>query len=145
EATVAPSYRDFLTTLPKETRIVFVIARGRRAALAAFLARIDPAGAIASRTRVVEIDVPLGIWSKDRALVLAPDDPAARPALLIPPRTRVGEGSRPADWDIVPAIAKAIPDRVEVRALPIAFDGGDFAIAGKRVLFDVNLFTRNRG
>jgi hypothetical protein len=93
---------------------------------------------------VVEVATPLGIWSKDRALVLAPST-GTRAELVIPPRTRAGEGSRPGDWDIVPAIAAAAPDAFEVRQLPIAFDGGDFAVTRSRMLFDVNLFTRNRG
>jgi hypothetical protein len=63
---------------------------------------------------------------------------------VIPPRPRAGEGSRPSDWDIVPAVAAALPAAFAVRQLPIAFDAGDFAITKSRVLFDVNLFTRNR-
>lgn len=153
ESATAASYRDFLGTLPRETRIVMVIRRGHRARLDAFLGRIEGGAALVSRMRVVEIDVPLGIWSKDRALVLSPlpDDPAAGPVqrdpkieLVVPPRTKLGEGSRPMDWDIVPAVAAALPASFDVRQLPIAFDAGDFAIAGKRVIFDVNLFARNR-
>jgi hypothetical protein len=144
EPMFAATYRDFLLTLPPQTRIVFAVRRGDRPRLDAFLARLDARGAIAERTRVVELSTPLGIWSKDRALVLAPRDDGTKIELLVPPRPRSGEGSRPTDWDIVPALAKAMPDTLSVRQLPIAFDAGDFAIAGERIFFDVNLFARNR-
>jgi hypothetical protein len=136
------TYRDFLLTLAPETRVLFVVRRQDRARLDAFLAALDGTGGLARRVRVVEIGRPLGIWSKDRALVLG--DAGAKIELVIPPRTRPGEGSRPADWDIVPAVAAALPEELVVRQLPIAFDAGDFAITRSRVLFDVNLFARNR-
>jgi hypothetical protein len=147
EPTFAATYHDFLGTLPPATRVVFVVRRGARPRLDAFLASVDPGHALAERTRVLEIDTPLGIWSKDRALVLAPRDASggARTELVIPPRPRPGEGSRPADWDIIPAVAAAMPEAFEMRQLPLAFDAGDFAIAGARIVFDVNLFARNRG
>lgn len=141
------TYRDFLLSLAPETRVLFVVRRQDRARLDAFLAALDGAGALGRRVRVVEIGRPLGIWSKDRALVLgsaAPGEGRAKIELVVPPRTRAGEGSRPADWDIVPAVAAALPDELVVRQLPIAFDAGDFAITRSRVVFDVNLFARNR-
>jgi hypothetical protein len=155
ESTFEPSYRDFLTTLSKETRIVFVLPKGRRGSLDAFLARIDPRHTIdfAARIQTIEITTSLGIWSKDRALVLNADGAGATTAvaaaepripLLIPPRPRLGESSRPHDWDIIPSVAAAMPDRFEARELPVSFDAGDFAIAGKQIIFDVNLYTRNR-
>ena len=93
--------------------------------------------------RVVEIQAKIGIWSKDRALVLSSrdDEPTT---LLIPPRPRLGETSRPQDWDIVPSLAAAASDDFVTREIPIAFEAGDFAVAGSRVVFDVNLFARNR-
>jgi hypothetical protein len=136
------TYRDFLLSLAPETRVLFVVRRQDRARLDAFLAGLDGTGGLARRVRVVEIGRPLGIWSKDRALVLG--EAGAKIELVIPPRTRPGEGSRPADWDIVPAVAAALPDELVVRQLPIAFDAGDFAITRSRILFDVNLFARNR-
>ncbi len=138
------TYRDFLLSLAPETRVLFVVRRQDRARLDAFLAALDGTGGLARRVRVVEIGRPLGIWSKDRALVLGDAGANAKIELVIPPRTRPGEGSRPADWDIVPAVAAALPDEIVVRQLPIAFDAGDFAITRSRVLFDVNLFARNR-
>jgi hypothetical protein len=138
EPTFAETYRDFLVSLAPDTRVDFVVQHGKRASLDAFLARVAPS----IHPRVVEVDVPIGIWSKDRALVLAsPSD--ARIPLLVPPRPRPGEGSRPGDWEIVPALAREMPDRFEVRRIPLAFDAGDFTIAGDRVLVDPNLFARN--
>ncbi len=139
ESAFADAERDFLGTLSPEARVVVVIRRGTRPALDAFLARIGLTRAL----RVVEIDGPLGIWAKDRALVLDPraDD---RTVLLTPPRPRPGESSRPEDWGIVPSVVAQLPNDYEVRVLPVAFDAGDFAISGRRVLFDVNLFARNR-
>lgn len=151
EASFRPAYHDFLLSLAHETRVLMVVKRQDRARLDAFLAALAPGGALAGRVRVVEIGRPLGIWSKDRALVLGNgggDDGggggAEKIELVVPPRPRPGEGSRPSDWDIVPAVAAALPDELEVRQLPIAFDAGDFAITRTRVLFDVNLFARNR-
>jgi hypothetical protein len=144
EPVFSATYTDFLTSLSSETRVLFVTRRGTRPKLDAFLAKVDPKGALAARTRVVEIDAELGIWSKDRALVLEPTKPG-KTDLLVPPRPRPGEVSRFFDWDIVPAVAAAMPESFEVRQIPIAFDAGDFAVSGKRVLFDVNLFARNRG
>lgn len=149
------AYRDFLLSLAPETRVLFVVRRQDRARLDAFLAALDVAGGaggLARRVRVVEIGRPLGIWSKDRALVLGGNadgdggsgNTGAKIELVVPPRTRAGEGSRPADWDIVPAVAAALPDELVVRQLPIAFDAGDFAITRSRIVFDVNLFARNR-
>ena len=143
EPAFGAAYRAFLGTLPEKTRVVFVVRRGGGAALEAFLARID-ASAVLSRARVVEIDVALGIWSKDRALVLDPAQAETRQVLLIPPRPRRGEVSRPGDWPIAAAVAEALPESFELRSLPVAFDAGDFAISGGRVVVDVNLFARNR-
>ncbi len=152
EASFRATYRDFLRSLSPDTRVLFVVRRQDRARLDAFLSSLDGGGALGRHVRVVEIGRPLGIWSKDRALVLGGTTRGAdggvggagKIELVVPPRTRAGEGSRPADWDIVPAIAAALPDELEVRQLPVAFDAGDFAITRSRVLFDVNLFTRNR-
>lgn len=128
------TYRDFIASLSPDTRVDFVVRRGTRERLGTFLGH--PA------RDVVEVDVPIGIWSKDRALVLSrPED--ARISLLVPPRPRPGEGSRPGDWEIVPTIAREMPDRFEVKKIPIAFDAGDFTVAGDRVLVDPNLFARN--
>ncbi len=143
ESSFAPAYRDFLRTLPEKTRVVFVVRRGDRAKLESFLARVD-ASPVLARSRVVELDVPMGIWSKDRALVLAPTREDAQQILLVPPKPAHGESSRPDDWNIIPALAASLPSSFTARTLPIAFDAGDFAISGGRVLFDVNLFARNR-
>ena len=147
EASFRPAYRDFLLSLAHETRVMFVVRRQDRARLDAFLGSLDGSGDLARRVRIVEIGRPLGIWSKDRALVLGTGTgtgSGGKIELVIPPRTRPGEGSRPSDWDIVPALAAALPEELEVRQLPIAFDAGDFAITKSRVVFDVNLFARNR-
>jgi len=140
EPVFAATYTDFLRTLPPATRVDLVVQKGRRAALEAFLGGVPFSGA-----HIVEIDVALGIWSKDRALVLGE---GAERLLLVPPRPRAGEAttsSRPLDWPIVPAFARAMPDRgFQVKELPLAFDAGDLAIAGKTVVFDANLLARNR-
>lgn len=144
EATFAETYRDFLGTLPKETRVVAVHPKGARPRLDAFLGSVSPD--LAGRTRAVEITTPMGIWSKDRALVLA--DPKAAEGtttFIVPPRPRARESGRPFDWDIIPAVAAAAPAQFKVQQVPIAFDAGDFAVAGTRVLYDANLYARNRG
>lgn len=142
EESFRETYRDFLGTLPKETRLVAVHPKGTRPQLDAFLASVR--SDLAGRTRAIEVKTPLSIWSKDRALVLA-EPAASTTTFLVPPRPRAGESGRPFDWDIVPTVAAAVPERFHVTELPIAFDAGDFAIAGKRVLYDANLYARNRG
>jgi hypothetical protein len=151
EPSFRAAYRDFLTTLSPETRVLFVVRRQDRARLEAFLTGLEPRGDLRRRVRVVEIGRPLGIWSKDRALVLGSGagsgeggERQGKTELVIPPRTRAGEGSRPFDWDIVPAVVAALPGELELRQIPIAFDAGDFAVTRSRVVFDVNLFARNR-
>lgn len=145
EGLFADAYRDFLGTLPSETHLIMVMRNGTRERFESFARRIDPSGALLARTRVLEIDVPLGLWSKDRALVLSPsaENAAAKTKLLVPPRPRPGESSRAADWDIVPAVAAQLP-KFEMKQLPLAFDAGDFAVSGPRIVFDANLFARNR-
>lgn len=140
EDTFAPTYRDFLGTLPESTHLVVVHPAGAGPKAASFVGGISPA--LLGRTRMVEIATPMGIWSKDRALVLADRSPVT--TFLVPPRPRPGESGRPLDWDIIPAVAKAMPGRFAVKQLPIAFDAGDFAVAGDRVIFDDNLWTRNK-
>lgn len=138
EAQIEPAYRDFLGTLPAGTRTVVVHPASAGASTRAFLDRIG-----AHDTRLVPVTARLAIWSKDRALVL--DGTEARTTLLVPPKPRSGESGRPFDWNIVPAVVAAMPDHLAYREIPIAFDAGDFAIAGDRVLYDVNLWERNRG
>jgi hypothetical protein len=139
EERIRDAYRDFLGTLAPSTHIVAVYPAGKREKVDAFFTQIG-----VSRVEPIEVTTPLGIWSKDRALVLA-DAKDAKTTFLIPPRPRAGESGRPQDWDIVPAVAAAVPDRFKTQEIPIAFDAGDFTVAGKRVLFDANLYTRNRG
>ena len=139
EAQIEPSYRDFLGTLPASTRVVVVHPTGAEEKARAFLARIGTK----AQTRLVPVTTRLGIWSKDRALVLGGE--SDRTMLLVPAKPRPGESGRPQDWNIVPAVVAAMPDHLAYRELPIAFDAGDFAIADDRVLYDVNLYDRNRG
>lgn len=141
EGAFGPTYRDFLRSLPPDTRVVIVARKGDEARRDDFLASVAPKASIER----VSIDAELGIWSKDRALVLSPAGSDGVAELLVPPRPRAAfESSRPRDWDVAPALASALPDRFRVREVPIAFDAGDFTIAGDRVIFDVNLFARNR-
>ncbi len=150
ETLLADAYGDFLGTLPSSTRVVAVIpkpAAGSEAArdgLSRMLARVDPSGALAGRTRVVEVEGPISVWSKDRALVLAPDQGATRTgfAIPLPPDPRWKE--RANDWRTLEQVAGAMPDRFYVRQLPIEFDAGDFDIAGDGVIVDDNLVTKNR-
>lgn len=139
EDRIRDSYRDFLGTLDPSTRVVVVHSVGERAKMDAFFDEIAPA----ARIQPVEVKTPLGIWSKDRALVLA--GASNEVTFLVPPKPRAGESGRPFDWDIVPAVAAAMPDRFKTQEIPIAFDAGDFTVVGKRVLFDANLYERNRG
>jgi hypothetical protein len=148
EPLVADAYADFLGTLPASTRVVAVIPKPGPDApgdgLGRMLARIDPTGALAGRTRVVEVDGPISVWSKDRALVLAPDGGATRTGLAIPVPPDPRWKERANDWRTLEQVAEAEPDRFYVRQLPIDFDAGDFDVAGDGVIVDDNLVTKNR-
>jgi hypothetical protein len=144
------TYRDFLGTLDSNVRVVTVVQSGQRPDADRFFSAIAPN----MNRRTIEVSVPLSIWSKDRALIVADSNApivadghsAASPltTFLIPPKPKPGESGRPMDWDIVPAVAAAAPAEFQTKEIPIAFDAGDFTIAGKRVLFDANLWERNR-
>jgi len=150
EPLVADAYADFLGTLPASTRVVAVIPKDpadagtARDGLARLLARIDPTEALAARTRVGEVDGPISVWSKDRALVLAPDETATRTGLVIPVPPDPRWKERANDWRTLEQVAGAMPDRFYVRQLPIEFDAGDFDVAGDGVIVDDNLVTKNR-
>ena len=94
EAQIEPSYRDFLGTLPASTRVVVVHPTGAEEKARAFLARLGTK----AQTRLVPVTTRLGIWSKDRALVLGGE--SDRTMLLVPAKPRPGESGRPQDWNI---------------------------------------------
>jgi hypothetical protein len=150
EPLVASSYEDFLMALDPATRLVAVVPKasdsGRAPgapALAAFLARIDPSGALARRTRVVEAKGPITVWSKDRALVLSPTTGQRTTFVIpVPPDPRWRE--RTNDWATLAAVATRDPDRYFVHELPLEFDAGDFAVTADRIIVDDNLFTKNK-
>ena len=149
EPLVAEAYVDFLGTLPASTRVVAVVPKDpadagtARDGLARLLARIDPGGALAARTRVIEVDGPISVWSKDRALVLTPDETATRTGLVIPVPPDPRWKERANDWRTLEQVARAMPERFYVRQLPIEFDAGDFDVAGGQVLVDDNLVAKN--
>jgi hypothetical protein len=153
EPLVADAYADFLGTLSPATRIVAVVPKPDerervdrpRDRVIRLWNRINPSGALAARTRVVAVDGPISVWSKDRALVMAPDAAAGeRTGLVIPapPDRRWRERSN--DWRTLAQVAHAMPDRYYVRELPLAFDAGDFEVANGRIVVDSNLVTKNR-
>ena len=153
EPLVADAYADFLGTLAPSTRVVAVVpeptdgggaGEGSREALGKLLARIDPSGALAGRTRVVEVAGPISVWSKDRALVLAPEADSPRTGLVIPVPPDARWKERANDWRTLARVAEAMPDRFYVRQLPLEFDAGDFDVALGKVLVDDNLVTKNR-
>jgi hypothetical protein len=152
DSLVAPAYADFLGSLDGSTRIVFVVPRaGSDGAgpppherLRDFLSRIDPTGALGARTRVVDVDGPISVWSKDRALVLAPGADATRSGLVVPSPPDPHWRERANDWKTPAQLASAMPDRFYVRQLPFEFDAGDFDVAGGRLIVDDNLVTKNR-
>jgi hypothetical protein len=144
EPLVVDAYTDFLGTLDPSTHVVVVVPEASREPLAQLLARIDPTGALAARTRVVDVAGPISVWSKDRALVLAPETDSPRTGLVIPVPPDPKWKERANDWRTLARVAEAMPDRFYVRELPLAFDAGDFDVAGGTVLVDDNLVTKNR-
>lgn len=130
EPLFATAYRDFLGSLPPTTRLLVIAARpeaegGAPASdLDAFLGRIDPSGALGRRARVVEVDGPISIWSKDRALVLAPKAKGERSILAVPVKPDPAWRERANDWSTPAAIAAAEPDRFEVRGCRSTSTGG---------------------
>ena len=151
EPVIRDAYADFLGTIDPSTRLVVVVPKldvdgGElpQARLDAMLARIDPSGALGARTRVVEVDGPISVWSKDRALVLGPDGEARRTGLVIPAPPDPHWKERANDWRTPAQVARAMPELFYVRQLPLVFDAGDFDVAGGTVLVDDNLVTKNR-
>jgi Porphyromonas-type peptidyl-arginine deiminase len=151
EPLVQDAYADFLGTIDPATRLVVVLPRTDaddgetpQERLGEMLARIDPSGGLGARARPVEVDGPISVWSKDRALVLGPDAEASRAGLVIPVPPDPHWKERANDWRTLAQVAGAMPERFYVRQLPLAFDAGDFDVAGGRVLVDDNLVTKNR-
>jgi hypothetical protein len=146
EEIVAPTYIDFLRALDPTTQLVAVVPRDAdagtsdAAALQAFLARVDPSGGLAKRTRVVETTGPITVWSKDRALVLA----APRTQLVVPMRPDPSWRERYNDWSTLASVAKAMPERYLVNEVPLEYDAGDFAVTGDKIVVDVNLVAKNQ-
>jgi hypothetical protein len=93
---------------------------------------------------VVEVPGPISVWSKDRALVLAPAEDSPRTGLVIPVPPDARWKERANDWRTLAHVAEAMPDRFYVRQLPLEFDAGDFDVVGGKVLVDDNLVTKNR-
>ena len=154
EPLVADAYADFLGTLDRSTHIVVVVPEPEgdggavgatpRESLGRLLARIDPSGGLAVRARVVDAAGPISVWSKDRALVLAPETDSPRTGLVIPVPPDPKWKERANDWRTLARVAEAMPDRFYVRELPLSFDAGDFDVAAGSVLVDDNLVTKNR-
>ncbi len=147
---VRDAYGDFLGTLDPSTRLVIVVPRGEGRgepavdALWRLLRSIDASGTLQSRTRLVEAEGPISVWSKDRALVLGPEPGAPRTGLVVPVPPDGRWRERANDWQTPAAIAREMPDRFYVRQLPLEFDAGDFDVVSGRVLVDDNLVTKNR-
>lgn len=148
EPVVEEAYRDFLGSLDPSVGLLVIAPRpdggSARGAVDGFLGRIDPSGGLARRARVVDVEGPISLWSKDRAIVLGPRSPGARSVLAVPARPDGSWRERANDWATPGAIAAADPARFEVRELPLDFDAGDFAVTGDRVIVDVNLLAKNR-
>lgn len=146
EAAIALAYTDFFRAIHPKTRLVAVVPRDPDAgtsdavALGALLARVDPSGALAARTRVVETPGPITVWSKDRALVLA----ATRTQLVVPMRPDPRWRERFNDWATLSAVAGAMPDRYLVNEVPLEYDAGDFAVTGDKIIVDANLLAKNQ-
>jgi hypothetical protein len=143
EPLIADTYRDFLSALDPSVRIVAVVPRGAAGSVVGFFDRIDPK--LAPRTRVVEVEGPITVWSKDRALVLAPFATQPKTSLVIPVPPDPKWVERTHDWATLAGVASAAPDRYVVREIPLDFDAGDFAVVRDRVLYDVNLLEKNKG
>ncbi|MGH7297298.1 MAG: hypothetical protein ACRELB_20340 [Polyangiaceae bacterium] len=147
---VRDAYTDFLGTLDGSTRVVAVVpkpdGRGEPAAegFRRLLGAIDASGALLARTRVVEVEGPISVWSKDRALVLGPTPDSPRTGLVVPVPPDPRWKERANDWRTLAQVAQAMPERFYVRQLPLDFDAGDFDVAGDHVLVDDNLVTKNR-
>jgi hypothetical protein len=147
---VRDAYADFLGTTDATTHVVAVVPKpdghGEPPAegLKRLLAGIDPSGALSARTRVVEVDGPISVWSKDRALILGPAPDAPRTGLVVPVPPDARWKERANDWRTLAQVAQAMPERFYVRQLPLEFDAGDFDVAGDGVLVDDNLVTKNR-
>jgi hypothetical protein len=141
ESVVEATYTDFLRALDPSTRLFAVVPRGESRALGKLLERIDPA--LEGRTRVVETEGPITVWSKDRALVLQAAKSGDRTQLVVPRRPDPRWKERFNDWATLGAVARDVPNAFLVSEIPLEFDAGDFAVTGDKVVVDVNLLVKN--
>ncbi|HEY8087384.1 MAG TPA: hypothetical protein VIF09_06055, partial [Polyangiaceae bacterium] len=125
---VRDAYTDFLGTLDPSTRVVAVVPKpdghGEPAVegLRRLLGAIDATGGLLARTRIVEADGPISVWSKDRALVLGPEADAPRTGLVVPVPPDGRWRERANDWRTPADVARSMPERFYVRQLPLEFD-----------------------
>jgi hypothetical protein len=148
DAVVEAPYTDFLRAVAPDVRVRFVVPQGlapdERATLDRRLAAIDPSGALARRSSVVESPGPITTWSKDRALVTAPPGPGQAAWLVAPSEPDARWPERRNDWRTVQSIAAASGGRYAAHIVPLDFDAGDFMVDGSTVIVDTNLLDKNR-
>jgi hypothetical protein len=144
EPTIEDTYHDFLAALAPDVTVTLVVpdpfTPDERSRLDAFLGRANPT--LGARVRTVTVTGPITTWSKDRALVTAPEGGAAR--LVVPAEPGGAWRERHNDWATVARVAAASGGRFTLEVAPFDFDAGDFAVASGRVLVDTNLLEKNR-
>jgi hypothetical protein len=135
--------RDFLSALPEDVEVLALVPRGGRAELDEFVRTLPNGASLAKRIRCAEVESPVSVWSKDRALV-AESGPGQTD--LLTPAAPSGDGPlRLADWRSPAQLASLLGAGSRVLSVPLDFDAGDFAVAADRVIVDVNLWSKNRG
>ncbi len=143
----APSYQDFLRALEPTVTVTFVVPAAmtteERSRLDQRLATVDPSGALARRTRIVEVPGPITSWSKDRALVTT-KSATGEIRLIVPAEPGDNWKERRNDWGSVSVLANALSPQVSHEIAPFDFDAGDLMVARGQLLVDTNLLEKNR-
>jgi hypothetical protein len=126
-----PVYRDFLPQLASDV-IVDVVCPDQQA-FDEFKRRL---GDVSCELRAIPVGHDLTVWSRDRWLALQPRESSDRVTLLAPTEE---EGAatwpqREGDSKIAIDIARALPQSVTARRLPLYFDAGDL-LADDRTVF----------
>jgi hypothetical protein len=136
---VGPIYRRFLRAVGDEVEVTFVARdRGALDDLRQRLGADWP-----PRWRVLEAEVPISTWAKDRSVVLERRGGAT--VLLAPDRHWRPSHLRTNDQEVPWRLARQWPGLFEVRDSGLVFDGGDMLVTADRVLAHPVLIEKNAG
>lgn len=135
-----PTYSQLLTALDPSIEVAVVVED--QAAFDDLVARLRAAGVEREGLHAVETGFAITPWSRDRYTLASA---GAEHWLLVIPEKSDGEvQERVNDWMVPWALAEAL-EGVEVRTLPIRFDGGDLLVTESHIFVSYRLVEKNVG